>query len=100
MTFLPTTAFETEHIKARIAAGENGLIGPTIHRISIRDEYGSVMVYETTNDDDDDGFPDGEWKEWESSFKNVEAAMKYAGKCRIGFLGTIVTVTLNGKELR
>lgn len=51
----------------------------------------------STNDDNDDGFPDGDIAEWTLKFDTVEEALKHAGKTRRGFYGQPVTVTLDGE---
>lgn len=60
----------------------------------------SVRIECETNDDDDDGYPDGEIERWTMTFPTVDAALAYAGKCRVGVSGVIVTVTLDGEEVR
>ena len=98
--FIQTTPFETEHIASLILAGEP--VNPAIHRIAIISNpmNASVTVRHMTNDDDDDGMPDGEWTTWAETHRFVDYALKSAGKCRIGISGVIVSVTLDGKEIR
>jgi hypothetical protein len=100
MSFVKSTTYEGEHIQMLLAAGEfTGEIA--VHRIDVI-SFGEVatIVTEQTNDDNDDGYPDGEWKTWNNTFDTPEQAMKYAGVCRVGVSGVVVTVTFNGKEVR
>jgi hypothetical protein len=60
----------------------------------------NVRIECETNDDNDDGWPDGEVTTWVMHFPNVTQALKYAGTCRVGISGVIVTVTLDGREVR
>lgn len=98
--FTETTDYEREQISLRIAEGEWG--GQAVQRYEIKARFpiAPVIVYATTNDDNDDGYPDGNWENWEMQFHNLESALRFTGKCRVGISGVIVTVTLNGKELR
>jgi hypothetical protein len=104
--FVQSTPFETEHIAAMLAAGE--FIPPAVHRISVvtddgldgDDAQGGCVVRHQTNDDDDDGFPDGQWATWAEGYDSVELALERVGKCRIGISGVVVTVTLDGVEQR
>lgn len=100
--YVESTPYEAEKIAERIAADE---IGPVaLHRIVIiTGEFtvdGRTLVKEETNDDNDDGYPDGEWVSWSNLFTSEADALKYAGFCRVGISGVIVTVTVDGKERR
>src|SRR5262245_19897008 len=98
MPFFESTAFEAEILRATLASGE--MPTAAVHRIKIVSaENDNVSVTETTNDDDDDGLPDGHWETWRYR-STRENALKHAGKCRVGISGVIVTVTLDGKEVR
>ena len=100
--FIETTKYETEQIRAMIEAGEFHGIGPAVHRINVITSDASVMAtgVHRTNEDDDDGDPDGEWIEWEHTYGTADRALADAGKCRVGISGVIVTVTHNGEEVR
>lgn len=100
MVFIGTTEYESRIIAERVNAGEGAPVA--IHRYFISTEvpYGSdVLVYVETNDDNDDGYPDGDWTNWTLAFRSVEKAREHCGVCRIGISGVIVTVTLNGEEI-
>jgi hypothetical protein len=100
MELTETTPYETRIIAERIAAGEVGPVA--LHRISgvsIPCAPG-VTAFNETNDDDDDGYPDGTWERWADHFKSVADFKRHAGVCRVGVSGVIVTVTLDGEEVR
>ena len=72
----------------------------TYHEISIVTlDDGTVSVRENTNDDNDDGYPDGKEVWWDWQAKNLDAALKHTGKSRIGISGIRVTVTIDGEEV-
>ena len=99
--FIKTTPFETEQIARMMEAGE--FIVPAIHRVAIistESVDGSIIVRHMTNDDNDDGYPDGQWTTWAENFNDLESAQDNVGKCRIGISGVIVSVSLDGKEIR
>ena len=98
-TMIEATEFENEILRHRNAQGEH-LDFQCVHRIAIRTDGDKVRVFHVTNDNDDDGFPDGVWAEFDFPFPNVEMAKANAGKCRVGISGVIVTVTLDGEEIR
>jgi hypothetical protein len=100
MKFQATTAYETEVVQARMEAGEYELGGIAIHRYTITSGVGSVLVFNETNDNNDDGYPDGRWDTWTEEFTTVEKALKHTGKCHVGISGVICTVILDGKEVR
>jgi hypothetical protein len=58
-----------------------------------------VTVLESTNDDNDDGYPDGEIVHWQHTESKLDDAMRRAGVCRVGVSGVIVTVLLDGEEV-
>lgn len=54
-------------------------------------------IHCTTNDDDDDGYPDGEIQEWiEEGYKGIAQALRVKGVSRFGVSGVAVIVTVNG----
>ena len=59
-TMIEATEFENEILRHRSAQGEH-LDFQCVHRIAIRTDGDKVRVFHTTNDNDDDGFPDGVW---------------------------------------
>lgn len=61
---------------------------------------GSIEVLVMTNDDNDDGYPDGTTAEWTMTFKNRAAFDRSCGRCRIGISGIRVWVRLDGQEIR
>lgn len=102
--FHPMSYYETiinERVMQRVMFGEYGPVA--WHNISIitcSEADAAVVVTEETNDDNDDGYPDGHVTRWDYTARTVEDALKRAGKCRVGISGVIVTVTLDGKEIR
>jgi hypothetical protein len=102
-TFKETTPYETEILKAQMEEYLPALVHyppPVIQRYFITTTPDGAVVNCITNDDDDDGYPDGRWVAWEEEYPSVEKALAIKGKCRIGISGVIVTVTLDGKEIR
>lgn len=77
--------------------------GPeTWTRYDIRTAQGGslpVLVEWATNDDNDDGYADEEMTRDEYRFLDVERAIHFTGRTRIGFYGQPVTVTLDGEPL-
>jgi hypothetical protein len=69
------------------------------YSVSTGYESGKVLVLVKTNDNDDDGYDDGEIAEWEESFASLEAALKYTGHSRVGVSGVAVTVTVDGERV-
>lgn len=61
---------------------------------------GTVAVEAVTNDNNDDGLPDGKTVEWPLEFKSVEEFRNHCGRSRIGISGIKVVVRLNGREVR
>jgi len=59
---------------------------------------GSIVIYCSTNDNLDHGVP-SEFAEWTSTAKDRAQFDKFYGKSRTGCIGTVVTVTLDGKTL-
>jgi len=57
-----------------------------------------IIVYESTNDNLDTGYP-GEHAAWSRYFDTVQAAIKHTGVSRTGCLGSEVTVMLNGEKI-
>lgn len=57
-------------------------------------------VFAITNDNNDDGHPDGRTEEWTMDFPDKAAALKHCGVCRVGVSGIRVTVRLDGEEVR
>jgi hypothetical protein len=56
-----------------------------------------VIVREVTNDDNDDGYSDGQEASWEWRAPSLEKALKRTGKSRIGISGITVTVSVDGE---
>jgi hypothetical protein len=69
------------------------------YEIFSEDEFGKIRVLAMTNDDDDDGYPDGTIERWWMEFSTVEQALKHCGKSRVGISGVRVTVFLDGREI-
>lgn len=70
------------------------------HRVEIYSRPdGSAVAECQTNDDDDDGVPDGRTAEWTLEHKTIEQALKQHGKCRVGISGIVVTVCLDGNRV-
>jgi|SRR5262245_7606648 len=97
--WIELTDFENEILHAQAAGGEISVFDPALHRIRIVTASHTV-VYEETNDNNDDGYADGAWVSWENKFSTVEKALKHAGRCRVGISGVIVTVVHDGEEVR
>jgi hypothetical protein len=97
--FTKAGSFEGDTIAARLTSGEFTLVALQRYFIDSQPD-GSAVVHCETNDDDDDGVPDGSWENWDMEFPTVKKALKHCGKCRIGISGVIVTVTLDGEEVR
>ena len=93
--------FDTK-LNERIQAGESPLVA--WHNITVLTCVDSgdavVTVIESTNDDNDDGYPDGEITRWDYTDSSLDRVLARVGKCRVGVSGVIVTVTLDGKEIR
>lgn len=67
------------------------------HRIDITShDDGSATAWCITNDNDDDGYPDGTTAEWRIEHASVADALRHHGKCRVGISGIVVTVLLDG----
>jgi len=62
-------------------------------------EDGSCLVECSTNDDNDDGYPDREVVRWNVHPKSLEVALELTGKSRVGCIGTVVTVWHNGIKI-
>jgi len=66
-------------------------------RYDISGNLTEAEIHCSTNDDNDDGFPDGEITSWiEEGFTGIVAALKRTGVCRYGVSGVAVIVTVNG----
>lgn len=63
------------------------------------EDDGTYSVYASTNDDNDDGYPDANVTEWRLSYPNLEAALKITGKTRTGLYGQPVRVFLDGEKV-
>jgi len=100
-SYMLTTPYETEVIQGRIDAGEI-VVEAVVHRYNISTTQGSqtVLVSEETNDNNDDGIADGRWDAWSVEYPTLIQALDRCGKCRVGISGVIVTVTLDGEEVR
>jgi hypothetical protein len=103
MTFKESTDYETEILKARMDEFPGAMVhfAPVaLQRYNILSTVDGVVCECETNDDDDDGIPDGKWESWIEKYESVEQALRVKGECRVGISGVIVTVTVNGKEIR
>ena len=103
MEFQKMTPFETEVMRSRMGNSEDqdDYLDPvTVHRHTVVTQGDEAIIHTETNDDNDDGYPDGHWESWTLSYPSVEQALKHTGKCRVGVSGVIVTVTLDGEEVR
>lgn len=60
---------------------------------------GSIVAHHVTNDDNDDGWPDGNVEKWKTTYRNRASFDKCVGKSRIGISGIVVTVDLDGHRL-
>lgn len=62
---------------------------------------GHVEIRHSTNDDNDDGLPDGKVTSWSDVFPPHRAAGEIArcGKSRVGISGIRVTVILDGEQI-
>ena len=104
MPYKQTTPYETEIIRAKVEEFLPAMVhftAPALHRYEISSQPdGTALVHNMTNDNDDDGVPDGRWDSWTIDYPSVSKALKDCGKCRVGISGVIVTVTLDGKEVR
>lgn len=66
----------------------------------LTDGAGGAEIHWSTNDDNDDGYDDGDVASLVHRFPTVEAALRHAGhKSRRGFYGQPVEVTLDGERL-
>lgn len=70
------------------------------HHIDVvtRDDGGADVRHET-NDDNDDGWPDGKVTRWTDRWRDAEAARRSAGVSRTGVSGVRVRVTVDGVEV-
>jgi len=62
-------------------------------------EDGTIRGTSSTNDDNDDGYPDRETSSWTVSYKNREEMLKRTGGCHYGISGIHVMVYLDGQEV-
>jgi hypothetical protein len=95
------TPYETEQILSWIESGDflRGPI-PGVKRYFIEQlDSGKAQVLTETNDEGD-GLASGEWSRSKQTFSSVTAAQGHCGVCRIGVHGTIITVTVEGDEIR
>lgn len=65
----------------------------------IENEDGRCIVEASTNDNNDDGYPDEEIVQWKMKFSSLERALSITGKSRTGCIGTVVTVWHNGTKI-
>jgi hypothetical protein len=77
------------------------MLGEAWQHYSISTGYdgGRVLVLVRTNDNDDDGYDDGEVVEWQETFADLERALGYSGRSRVGISGILVTVTVDGERV-
>jgi len=62
---------------------------------------GAARVHHTTNDDNDDGYDDGEVTTWDIDWPGpdgFEKACKQAGTSRVGISGVVVSVFVDGEK--
>ena len=62
---------------------------------------GAALVRHTTNDDNDDGYDDGEVTTWELDWPGPDGlakALKQAGTSRVGISGVVVSVYVDGEK--
>ena len=70
------------------------------HRVEMdTQEDGTVVAHISTNDDDDDGRPDGRIVRWTVVHKSKASALRQHGVSRIGVSGVEVRVVLDGHEV-
>ena len=62
-------------------------------------EDGTIHGTASTNDDNDDGYPDADISRWEVSYRNREEMLKRTGGTHYGCSGVHVLVYLDGKEV-
>lgn len=67
-------------------------------KYEIEERENDIIVYESTNDNLDQGYP-SEYAAWDLTFKTLESALKHTGKSRTGINGAEVTVSLNGEKI-
>jgi hypothetical protein len=60
---------------------------------------GRVQVRNVTNDDNDDGWPDGVVTRWTSTYDDRETMLRVCGRSRHGVSGVVVRVFLDGDEI-
>jgi hypothetical protein len=60
---------------------------------------GKATIDWETNDDDDDGYPDGEVTRETFHFPSLKKALAFAGKSHTGLYGQPVDVYLDGKKI-
>lgn len=95
-----STFEETVRANAMLSGESTDIAYQRYHVITGVEADTVVRVECETNDDDDDGYPDGQIDRWTMFFPSVAKALAYAGTCRIGVSGVVVTVTLDGEEVR
>lgn len=71
----------------------------TEYRIETIEKGKSYLVDWSTNDDNDDGYPDGEIVRDRYTMPTIERALNFTGKSRRGCGGSEVTVYLDGKRI-
>jgi hypothetical protein len=62
-------------------------------------EDGRIRVSAQTNDNNDDGYDDGESTEWGLTLRDRAAFDRQIGRSRVGISGIRVTVELDGARL-
>lgn len=95
-----STEYEAHVLGQRLAHNELGMTAVQRYFIDTISAAPTVLVRVETNDDDDDGYPDGEWAAWEEKFDTEYQALKHTGVSRVGISGVIVTVELNGRTVK
>jgi hypothetical protein len=72
----------------------------TYHRYDMHTRAdGEIHGWVETNDDNDDGYPDGNIERWQEHCKTRAEFDRRVGRSRIGISGVKVTVVLDGEEL-
>jgi len=62
-------------------------------------DTGRIRARWQTNDDNDDGYPDGEISSYDTYHESIGQAIKRCGKSRKGFYGQPVDVFLDGNKI-
>lgn len=71
----------------------------TEYRIETREKGKKYVIDWSTNDDNDDGWPDAEVTRDQYTFASLDRALNFTGKSRRGCGGAEVEVYLDGKKI-